>query len=107
MRIPPVVSWILTARCNMRCPHCYDSAGPGAPGELSAGERVRAARQLADASVTKAYLSGGEVLLLDELDDIAATLCKRGVAVIVCTNGSPLDEARAARLRASGVGTEP
>ena len=103
MSVPPVVSWILTARCNMQCPHCYVSAGPAAPGELCARERREAARKLAAAGVTTAFISGGEVLLLDDLDSLAALLRENGVAVSVCTPGTGLDEERAARLRASGV----
>jgi len=64
---------------------------------------MAAARRLAEAGATMVFLSGGEVLLLDDLNDLVAILRNGGVAVTICTNGSKLDQARAARLRKLGV----
>ncbi len=35
---PSLVSWNLTRLCNLRCPHCYLSAGKKAADELTTDE---------------------------------------------------------------------
>ena len=44
------VSWNLTQRCNLRCDHCYISAGPGPrrPDELSTTECLRVMDEIAE-----------------------------------------------------------
>ncbi len=106
MSIPPVVSWVVTARCNLSCPHCYVAAGkrPRAA-ELNPARRLAVAERLAAAGIRAVFLSGGEVLLLPDLERLLAVLCARGVEITVCTNGLALDGAGARRLRESGVGS--
>ncbi|MDP3775482.1 MAG: hypothetical protein Q8Q85_14580, partial [Gemmatimonadales bacterium] len=46
--VPHVVAWNLTRRCNLRCSHCYISAGPSetAEGELDTAACRRVIDQL-------------------------------------------------------------
>ena len=46
--LPHVVAWNLTKRCNLRCSHCYISAGPfeTAEAELTTAECRRVIDEL-------------------------------------------------------------
>jgi len=104
--IPHVVAWNLTRRCNLKCSHCYISAGPGlgADGELSTDECQRITDEiLAINPAPMMILSGGEPLLRDDLAEIAGHAAKGGATVVVGTNGTLLTEARIDELMKAGV----
>ena len=104
--IPHVVAWNLTQRCNLACAHCYIAAGPwhGAGGELSTEECRRIAEEILAINPAPLFvLSGGEPLLRDDLEEIAAHASRRGATVVVGTNGTRLTEERIASLMAAGV----
>lgn len=103
-RVPPVASWIITARCNMRCLHCYPEASPEYRGaELSAEEHFRIVTVLEKASVRCVVISGGEPLILKHLYDLVAAITAKGMEAGLCSNGSLIDEGRARRLRKAGI----
>ena len=101
---PPVVSWIMTRRCNMHCLHCYPASesNPGTA-ELGFEEQVEAARKLSAANVQVVFLSGGEPLLLPRLFDLVGVMRRLGLRVWLCTNGSLIDEGIARLITASGI----
>ena len=104
--LPHVVAWNLTRRCNLKCSHCYISAGPGAraDGELDTATCRRVIDQLLAVNpAPMLILSGGEPLLREDLADIAAHATARGATVVVGTNGTLLTDARIAALMAAGV----
>jgi radical SAM protein with 4Fe4S-binding SPASM domain len=100
------VSWNLTQRCNLRCDHCYISAGPGPrrPDELSTTECRRVMDEIAEINPNiLLILTGGEPLLRPDLPELAAAGRERGFTVVVGTNGVLLRERQARLLRESGV----
>jgi AdoMet-dependent heme synthase len=104
---PSIVSWNLTARCDLRCPHCYiDAVGRrrGSRDELDL-ERCRdVVEQVAELSPgCMLILTGGEPLLRDDLESIAAAAAEGGLFPVVGTNGLGLTEARVRSLLAAGV----
>jgi radical SAM protein with 4Fe4S-binding SPASM domain len=104
--VPHVVAWNLTRRCNLECAHCYISAGPleSAEGELSTAECRRITEEILALNPAPLFiLSGGEPLLRDDLETIAAHATARGATVVVGTNGTLLTDARIASLMAAGV----
>ncbi|MGH7466869.1 MAG: radical SAM protein [Longimicrobiales bacterium] len=104
--VPHVVAWNLTQRCNLACAHCYISAGSwhGAAGELSTTECLRIADQILELNDSPMFiLSGGEPLLRDDLEQIAAYASGRGATVVVGTNGTRLTAARIDSLKHAGV----
>lgn len=104
--VPHVVAWNLTRRCNLECAHCYISAGPSesASGELRTAECRRVLDEiLAVNPAPLVILSGGEPLLRDDLDELAAHAARAGATVVVGTNGTLLTDARIAALQAAGV----
>jgi len=107
--LPHVVAWNLTKRCNLRCTHCYISAGPWETGEaeLSTAECRRVVDELLAVNpAPMLILSGGEPLVREDLPELVAYAAGRGATVVVGTNGTTLTEGRVAMLKdadASGV----
>ena len=101
-----MVAWNLTRRCNLECAHCYISAGPheSTEGDLRTDECLRIAGEILAVNPAPLFiLSGGEPLLRDDLETIAAFATSRGATVVVGTNGTLLTDARIASLMAAGV----
>ena len=104
--VPHVVAWNLTQRCNLACAHCYIAAGPwhGEAGELSTDEVRRISDEILVLNPSPMFvLSGGEPLLRDDLEEIAAHAKAGGATVVVGTNGTGLTEGRIASLQEAGV----
>ena len=104
--VPHVVAWNLTQRCNLACAHCYIAAGPwhGSGGELSTDECRRIADEILALNPAPLFvLSGGEPLVRDDLETIAAHASRAGATVVVGTNGIGLTAERIASLQAAGV----
>lgn len=104
--VPHVVAWNLTQRCNLACAHCYIAAGPwhGAGSELSTDECRRIADEILELNPAPLFvLSGGEPLVRDDLEAIAAHAARAGATVVVGTNGIGLTHERIASLQAAGV----
>jgi radical SAM protein with 4Fe4S-binding SPASM domain len=104
--LPHVVAWNLTKRCNLRCSHCYISAGPfeTAESELTTAECHRVVGELLDVNPSPMLiLSGGEPLVRQDLEEIASHASGRGATVVVGTNGTTLTEPRVAMLKRAGV----
>jgi len=104
--IPHVVAWNVTQRCNLACAHCYISAGSwhSAQSELSTDDCLRVVDEiLAANSSPMLILSGGEPLVRDDLETIAARATAGGATVVVGTNGIGLTDERIISLKAAGV----
>lgn len=104
--VPHVVAWNLTRRCNLRCAHCYISAGPRetATGELGTDECLRIAGEILEVNPAPMFiLSGGEPLMRDDLTTIADFAASRGATVVVGTNGTLLTDAKIEELKSAGV----
>jgi radical SAM protein with 4Fe4S-binding SPASM domain len=104
--VPHVVAWNLTQRCNLACAHCYIAAGPwhGSGGELSTDECRRIADEILALNPAPLFvLSGGEPLVRDDLETIAAHASSSGATVVVGTNGIGLTAERIASLQGAGV----
>ncbi len=105
-RLPHVVAWNLTQRCNLACAHCYISAGDWQSTErdLSTAECRRIADEILAVNPAPMFvLSGGEPLLRDDLETVADHAAARGATVVVGTNGTLLTDARIASLKDAGV----
>jgi radical SAM protein with 4Fe4S-binding SPASM domain len=104
--LPHVVAWNLTRRCNLRCTHCYISAGPweSAEEELDTDEVRRITDEILALNPAPMFiLSGGEPLVRDDLAELASYASGRGATVVVGTNGTLLTDARIRMLKDSGV----
>ncbi len=86
------VVWLITARCNLDCKHCY--AKPYLhERELSRREKLLLAKQLSEIGIPHVCISGGEPLLLGEdLLDIVKIFREHDIDVSIVTNGTVLNE---------------
>ncbi|HOF96766.1 MAG TPA: radical SAM protein [Methanoculleus sp.] len=101
---PRIVSWNVTARCNLACAHCYiDADGEGSPGELDTAEGMALIDQIAAVGRPILVLSGGEPLLRPDIFDLARYAAGRGLRVAMGTNGILVTDAVAERLSDTGI----
>lgn len=100
----PVVVWSISRRCNLRCLHCYTASEDVAyPGELSTDEGYALLDDLAAFGVPALLMSGGEPLYRPDFDLLARRAASLGLRVTLSTNGTLIDEAKAALLKEIGV----
>jgi radical SAM protein with 4Fe4S-binding SPASM domain len=112
----PVVVYNCTARCNLRCLHCYsasDSARRDA--ELTTAQAKKLLADLVEVNAPVVLFSGGEPLLREDLFELLAEAKQLGLRTVLSTNGTLIDEPAAAKFKSAGVsyvgisidGTEP
>ena len=103
--VPPDVLQIsVTSRCNLRCKSCsvwrqesdFNS-------ELHLDEILNVIDECAKWGTKEAHLLGGEPLLREDWKKIASHVKKAGMSLVVCTNGTLINEDIAAELVESKV----
>lgn len=101
-RLPLSGSIEVTARCNLKCIHCYINEPAGdesaLANELSTGELRRVIDELADEGCLWLLMTGGEPLVRDDFFDFYTHAKKRGIFVTLFTNGTTVTEEIADRL---------
>lgn len=103
-----MISWNLTKKCNLRCEHCYISAGriskQEARGELSTDECLRVVDQICEVNPEALLiLTGGEPLLRKDVFDIASHASSKGLWVVVGTNGVLINDELCERMIGAGI----
>ncbi len=110
----------LTKRCNLACAHCYmdaetlkyggEKVQAGNPqsgcsqNELTTEEVCGLLDDIAGRSTeTMIVLTGGEPLMRGDLEELVAHGTKRGLSMVVGTNGVALTEKRVQLLKAAGA----
>jgi radical SAM protein with 4Fe4S-binding SPASM domain len=83
---PFQVVWDITRACNLKCMHCYESAGAKGEDELSTEEALRGIDILADAGVLILAFSGGEPTLRPDILQLIEHSSKRGIYTAMATN---------------------
>ncbi len=91
---PLSVHFELTYRCNLRCCHCYLSRDDTRE-ELSTTEVEQTLDQLAEAGCLFLTLTGGEILLRQDIPEILRAAKSKGFALTLFTNGTLIDRERA------------
>lgn len=94
----------LTERCNLACAFCYaDCNRPDRPAELDMETWRSVLTRAADEGVIAFYFEGGEPFLREGFEALIATLAERAF-IMIRTNATLIDAARARRLKEIGVG---
>lgn len=100
----PVVVWAVTKACNLRCVHCYASAGADpAPNELTHAEGIALLDDLKAFNVPAVLFSGGEPLSRTDTPELIGYAQSLGLSCTLSTNGLLIDETMADRLQALGL----
>jgi len=94
------VTLAVTNRCSLNCWHCYNAGRSQI--DLPLDKMKELAGDLQSKGSVMITLTGGEPLLRDDLEEIAAAFDDRS-CVIVGTTGMGLTAERAERLKQSGV----
>lgn len=83
---PFQVVWNVTRACNLKCIHCYASAGSFDSDELSTSEAIKAIDVLADAGTLILAFSGGEPTIRPDILQLIRHAHDRGMYVAMATN---------------------
>ena len=75
--VPRLVQWMVTARCDLACPHCL--AVPDGQGELTTGEALHLIEQVGEIGVGELLLTGGEPLCRGDFCELVDGLRRHGV----------------------------
>lgn len=99
----PVVVWNCTRRCNLRCLHCYASAGSRrSPGEMDTAAGKALISDLADFGVPVILFSGGEPLLREDLLELASFAGEQEIRIALSTNGTLITKTVAKEISSVG-----
>jgi radical SAM protein with 4Fe4S-binding SPASM domain len=104
--IPLVISWNLTRKCNLKCPHCYINATTQELiNELTTEEAKTLIDQICEVSRPLLILSGGEPLLRKDVFELVRYGAAKGLKMGLGSNGSLIDDVAAKKLKDSGIET--
>jgi radical SAM protein with 4Fe4S-binding SPASM domain len=97
------VGWDVTNACNLRCRHCYASAGERKKNELTLEEAKDIIDDLSRLGTVLIALSGGEPLVRKDIYEIIHYIKNKNIELFVNSNGTLITKAVAKRLRDAGV----
>lgn len=104
---PETVFWDVTARCNLRCAHCYYNEKTPRQGELSLDEIKRVIEELAAYGVSNIVFSGGEPFLRKDVLEIIRHAAGSAFSdVSIATNGMLINRQAATNLKQAGVSVQ-
>ncbi|RJQ43560.1 MAG: radical SAM protein [Nitrospiraceae bacterium] len=107
-----VISWNITRVCNLRCSHCYlpaafrleDSPVESPSDELTTEKALQVIDQIAEVnSEVMLVLSGGEPLMRRDVFKLAEHAHKRGIMVVLGTNGLLINDKVIGKMKQAGV----
>ncbi|MEN2985316.1 MAG: radical SAM protein [Thermodesulfovibrionaceae bacterium] len=87
---PKFLIWIFTPKCNLFCSHCY--VAKFSLRELSLEEKLKVAKQAVECGIERINLTGGEVLIDEEVWKVIYYLLENNVSLSIFTNGVALTE---------------
>ncbi len=97
MKGPRGIIWIITAKCNLRCKHCY-SVIYEREKELDGSAVLRVLRDAADAGVKFVNFTGGEPLVRKDLFTILSEARELGIDISIFSNLTLLKDEDAEKL---------
>lgn len=101
-RAPLFLAWQLTNQCTSRCLHCCEESGPEKrwKDEMSREQALRLAREIVELGIPYVAFGGGEPLGVPHVWEVFDILAAGGVELKIETNGLPIDEPAADKLKA-------
>jgi len=104
---PASVTLLVTYACNFGCDHCESTSHPKAEWGLPFETIARLIREIREMGVKTLIISGGEPLIRPDLFEIIELANQQGLKVLLCTNGSLVEQQgdRLARAKLDGVFT--
>ena len=99
---PRVVTFAVTAPCNLRCDHCYDATN-GHRRDLTHDQARAVIERLRAAGFEHLVFSGGEPLLRPDLFELIGHAHALGFSCAIRSNGTLIDEGTALRLKGLSI----
>lgn len=101
---PRLIAWELTSACNLNCAHCRASATMERDSkELSTNEAKDFIDEVAELGKSILIFSGGEPLVREDIFELLEYGTKKGLRVVLATNGTLITPEIAKKLKKSGV----
>jgi MoaA/NifB/PqqE/SkfB family radical SAM enzyme len=98
VRVPPMIIYSITDRCNLHCKGCYAQAlHTSMKTEMDSDKMKNTIREARELGVSFMILAGGEPLVRREIIDIIAEF--KDVMFFVFTNGTMIDETLADKMQ--------
>lgn len=99
-----MIAWEVTRSCNLNCVHCRAASHRGPySGELSSEKCLSLIDEIAAVSSPVIILTGGEPLLRPDIFDLASYGTKKGLRMVMATNGTLVDQSTARKMVTSGI----
>lgn len=106
LKTPPpfLVSFSITQECNLKCKHCYSESAEGiAKNELDTLQAKNLIEEIAAMGVRLLIMDGGEPLKRPDFIELVRFATSKGLRVVVGTNATLIDEAKAKEMIDAGV----
>lgn len=99
-----MIAWEVTRRCNLSCLHCRASSEHGSyEGEFTTNQCFNLLDDIAAFSKPVIILTGGEPYLRDDIFEIASYGNRKGLRMVLATNGTLVTDEIAGKTRESGI----
>lgn len=99
-----MIAWEVTRSCNLSCIHCRASSEYGPyEGELTTDQCLKLVDNIASFSKPVIILTGGEPLMREDIFEIASYGDKKGLRMVLATNGTLVTEEIAVKMLESGI----
>jgi len=97
-------AWEVTGSCNLKCVHCHASSENSSENELNTNEAKKLIEEIASIKEFRTLVyTGGEPLVRNDIFELLNYSKSLGIANIIATNGTLIDEKMAFKLKESGV----
>lgn len=101
---PRLVFWELTTACNLKCVHCRACpVDQRSPEDLTTGQGKALLDDIADYAKPAVVLSGGEPLVRPDVFELAQHGTRRGLRMLLATNGTLVSPNVARRIAQVGI----
>lgn len=86
---PLIIAWVLTKRCNLKCKHCSSYLNKD---KIDPAFLMDIAKKLASSDAMIIIISGGEPLLVPNIEEIISLLKSAGKKIVLNTNALVLSD---------------
>ena len=99
-----IVAWEVTRSCNLSCIHCRASSDSGPyPHEFDTEGALTVIDQISEVGQPIVILTGGEPLLRKDIFTLATYGAKKGLRMVMGSNGTLVTSDRAKQISQSGI----
>jgi heme b synthase len=102
--IVQMIAWEVTRSCNLNCIHCRAASHLGPyKGELSTEKCLALIDEISTLASPVIILTGGEPLLRPDILDLASYGTKKGLRMVMATNGTLADQSTVRKMNGAGI----